>query len=200
MTPVSAVLLAGFLLWTGIEQDAGGTKVSAQILAVGSVVLAATVPLLLRRSVRTGSASGRRDGWTFGDGWVFALSAGAIALLFASLLVELYPNALPSTTSAANDLTLIAASSSHYTLTAMTVVAVICLPLVLAYQAWTYGCSVTVSSAGASSKDPRRSMRSRASPGSAPSPGAPRAAQRVPPPPAPMDTARRDHGSPEPPA
>ena len=120
---VSVVLLAGFLIWTATDQGAGGTKVSAQILAAGSVALAAAVPALLSRKR---------------DGWAFALSAGAIALLFCSLFADLFPNALPSTTASANDLTLVASSSSHYTQTVMTVVAVIFLPIVLAYQAWTY--------------------------------------------------------------
>ena len=68
----------------------------------------------------------------------FALSAGAIALLFTSLFVWLYPDALPSSTAHAYDLTLPAASSSHYSQTVMTVVAVIFVPIVLAYQGWTY--------------------------------------------------------------
>ena len=41
------------------------------------------------------------------DGRAFALSAGAIALLFASLFVGLFPDALPSTTAHAYDLTLV---------------------------------------------------------------------------------------------
>jgi cytochrome bd ubiquinol oxidase subunit II len=125
---VSVVLLAGFLIWTGFDQDAGGTKLSAQILAAGSVALAAAVPVLLASR----PTSGRRDGWAF------ALSAGAIVLLFVSLFVDLFPNALPSTTSNAYDLTLVTASSSHYAQTVMTVVAAICVPLVLLYQGWTY--------------------------------------------------------------
>jgi cytochrome d ubiquinol oxidase subunit II len=125
---VSVVLLAGFLIWTASDQTTGGTKVSADVLAAGSVALAAAVPLLLSGRAATGGH----------DGWAFALSAGAIALLFTSLFVDLFPLALPSTTSAAYDLTLVTASSSHYAQTVMTVVAVICLPIVLAYQAWTY--------------------------------------------------------------
>ncbi len=116
-------LLTGFLVWTGFNQDTGGVKIAAEILAAGAVVLAAAVPALLRRAR---------------DGWAFALSAGVITLLFVSLFVWLYPDALPSSTSHAYDLTLAAASSSHYTQTVMTVVAVIFVPIVLAYQAWTY--------------------------------------------------------------
>jgi len=119
----TVVLLAGFLIWTAFDQDAGGVKVSAQVLAAGAVALAAAVPALLSRER---------------DGWAFALSAGTIVLLFASLFVELFPYALPSTTSSADTLTLAVASSSHYTQVVMTVVAAIFLPIVLAYQAWTY--------------------------------------------------------------
>jgi len=125
---VSLVLLASFLAWTASDQGSGGTKISAQILALASVGFAAAVPLLLSR----GPANVKLDGWAF------ALSAGAIALLFADLFVDLFPDALPSTTAGSGDLTLVVAASSHYTQTVMTVVAVIFLPIVLAYQAWTY--------------------------------------------------------------
>ncbi len=43
-----------------------------------------------------------------------------------------------SSTDFANSLTVDGASSAHYTLKVMTVVAVIVAPLVLLYQAWTY--------------------------------------------------------------
>ncbi len=46
--------------------------------------------------------------------------------------MSLYPNALPSTTSHAFDLSLAGASSTHYTQTVMTVVAVVFVPIVLA--------------------------------------------------------------------
>jgi len=120
---LSVALLAGFLVWTAVDQDGGGVKVSAEIVAGLAVVLAAIVPPMISR---------RRDGTAF------ALSAGAIALLFVSLFVELYPLALPSTTQPAFSLSLAAASSTHYTQVVMTVVAVIFVPIVLLYQGWTY--------------------------------------------------------------
>ncbi len=43
-----------------------------------------------------------------------------------------------SSTSSAFDMTLSQSASSDYTLTVMTVVAVLLVPVVLAYQAWTY--------------------------------------------------------------
>jgi cytochrome d ubiquinol oxidase subunit II len=121
---LAAVLAAAFLAWTTVDQSSpGGLKVSALILAVGAVLLAAVVPAALARER---------------DGRAFALSAGAIALLFVSLFVSLFPNALPSTTSHAYDLSLVASSSTHYTQTVMTVVAIVFVPIVLVYQAWTY--------------------------------------------------------------
>ena len=119
----SAALLGGFLLWTAFDQNRGGVKISAQVVAVIAVALAAAVPAMLSRER---------------DGRAFALSAGAIALLFVSLFVELYPTALGSTTNHAFGLSLAAASSSHYTQTVMTVVAVVFVPIVLLYQGWTY--------------------------------------------------------------
>jgi len=119
----TAALMIAFLTWTTIDQSSGGVKIAALILAAAAVALALAVPVLLARER---------------DGRAFALSAGAIALLFASLFVSLYPLALPSTTSHLFDLSLVAASSTHYTQTVMTVVAVVFVPIVVAYQAWTY--------------------------------------------------------------
>ncbi len=121
---VATALLAGFMIWTTIDQSSpGGVKVSALVLAVAAVLLAGAVPAVLARER---------------DGRAFALSAGAIALLFTSLFVSLYPNALASTTSHAYDLALTGASSTHYTQTVMTVVAIVFVPVVLVYQGWTY--------------------------------------------------------------
>jgi cytochrome d ubiquinol oxidase subunit II len=121
--PLATVLLTAFLAWTASGQASGGVKLSAQVIAVAAVLcaVAASVAIASRR-----------------DGRAFALSAATITLLFVSLFVELFPAALPSTTSHAFDLTLTAASSTPYTLTVMTVVAIIFLPFVLLYQGWTY--------------------------------------------------------------
>ncbi len=123
VAPVGAVLMAGFLIWTASDQSSGGVKWAAQIVAIAAVACAAGASLQVARER---------------DAAAFSLSAVAIALLFFSLFIDLFPNALPSTTSSAYDLTLVAASSTHYTLTVMTVVAIFGVPLVLTYTAWTY--------------------------------------------------------------
>jgi cytochrome d ubiquinol oxidase subunit II len=68
----------------------------------------------------------------------FALTAFGILAAVATLFTSLYPRVMVSSTDFANSLTVEGASSSHYALTVMTVVALIVTPLVLLYQGWTY--------------------------------------------------------------
>ncbi len=117
--PLAALLTVAFLVWT-VANQSGGIGVLLPAIAAGVAV--ALVSTLLRRST----------------GLAFAATTTAITLLMVTLLAALYPNALPSTTNHAFDLSLVAASSSHTTLVVMTVVAVIFLPIVLAYEAWSY--------------------------------------------------------------
>jgi len=72
------------------------------------------------------------------EGWAFLGTGVTIALAVITLFVALYPNVMPSSTDPAFSLTVDNASSTDYTLTIMTVVAVIFVPLVLLYQGWTY--------------------------------------------------------------
>jgi len=72
------------------------------------------------------------------DGWAFILSAATIVLAVSALFLGLYPNVMPSSIDPAFHLTVFNASSQSYTLTVMTVVALIMTPLVLLYQGWTY--------------------------------------------------------------
>jgi len=121
--PVAALLVSAFLAWTVIRQsDHGGIEFVSTLLAIlaGASLVAAIF------------FASRRPGRAFG-----ATSLG-IVFLFSSLFANLFPNAMVSSTNSAYDLTLSAASSSHYTLTVMTVVAVALVPVVLIYQAWTY--------------------------------------------------------------
>jgi cytochrome d ubiquinol oxidase subunit II len=69
-----------------------------------------------------------------------AFLASAVAIVAAVVLIfgSLFPNVMPSSVDPAASLTIYNASSSQYTLTMMTWVAVIMTPIVLAYQAWSY--------------------------------------------------------------
>ena len=78
------------------------------------------------------SARAGREGRAFAGIAVFG-GVGA-----ASIFAAVYPVVLPSTIDPAFDLTVSNAASGEYTLGVMTIVAAFGLPVVLAYQAWTY--------------------------------------------------------------
>lgn len=72
------------------------------------------------------------------DGWAFAMTSVTIVLSTATIFLGLFPRVMVSSTNPAWSLTIYNASSSHYTLTVMTIVAFSLVPIVLAYQIWTY--------------------------------------------------------------
>ncbi|WP_158864021.1 cytochrome d ubiquinol oxidase subunit II [Leifsonia sp. AG29] len=72
------------------------------------------------------------------EGWSFGLMAATIALAVVSLFAALFPNVMPSSPNPENSLTIANASSSPLTLTIMSWVALVFLPLILVYQAFTY--------------------------------------------------------------
>ena len=55
-----------------------------------------------------------------------------------TLFVSLYPRVMVSDPEFGNSLTIDNASSAHYSLTVMTVVAAALVPVIVLYQAWTY--------------------------------------------------------------
>jgi cytochrome d ubiquinol oxidase subunit II len=61
-----------------------------------------------------------------------------MAACIVSIFTGLYPSVMVSSTSPAYNLTVHNTASGAYSLKVMTVVAVILLPVVLAYQTWTY--------------------------------------------------------------
>ena len=115
----AAVLAVAFLAWT---QQKTGDPASATLSVLAAVALVGA--LLANRRGR--------------EGWAFAGTAVTIALAVVALFVALFPDVMPSTTNVAYSLTTTNASSTSYTLSIMTVVAVIFTPLVLLYQGWTY--------------------------------------------------------------
>jgi cytochrome d ubiquinol oxidase subunit II len=119
LTPVAALITAAFVVWTVADQSFAASVTICGVLALAG---AAAVPVARR--------------WS--PGAAFVASTAAIVVLTVLLMVSLFPDALASTSGHTFDLTLVAASSTPYTLTVMTVVAVIFVPIVLCYQAWTY--------------------------------------------------------------
>ncbi|MGC5249167.1 cytochrome d ubiquinol oxidase subunit II [Gordonia sp. DT219] len=113
------VVAAAFLLWTQFAYGNAWTWIPVVIAAVAAVVM--VVATQMQR-----------------EGLAFVANCIAIAATVSTLFAVLFPNVLPSSTDSAYNLTIANTSSSSYTLTVMTIAAVIMTPVVIAYQAWTY--------------------------------------------------------------
>lgn len=71
-------------------------------------------------------------------GWAFLMTGSTIILSTLTIFLGLFPRVMISSLDPAWDLTIYNASSSPYTLTVMTWVALIFVPIVLLYQGWSY--------------------------------------------------------------
>ena len=71
------------------------------------------------------------------EGWAFTLSAVAIVAAVVLIFGSMYPDVMPAL-DPANSLNIRNASSTDYTLTVMSWVALALVPLVLLYQGWTF--------------------------------------------------------------
>jgi cytochrome d ubiquinol oxidase subunit II len=72
------------------------------------------------------------------EGWAFVSAATTIILTSVTFFMILFPRVMVSSTNPAFSLTIYNASSTPYTLSVMTIVALIFVPIVLAYQIWSY--------------------------------------------------------------
>lgn len=72
------------------------------------------------------------------SGWAFILTTLSIVFATTTIFMALYPRVLVSSLDPAFSLTVYNAASSAYTLRIMSIVALIFVPIVLAYQGWTY--------------------------------------------------------------
>jgi cytochrome d ubiquinol oxidase subunit II len=72
------------------------------------------------------------------NGWAFAMTGLTIVLTVTTAFLIMFPRLMISTLDPAYSLTIYNAASSPYTLRVMSIVALIFVPIVLAYQAWTY--------------------------------------------------------------
>ncbi|WP_353809794.1 cytochrome d ubiquinol oxidase subunit II [Agromyces sp. SYSU T00194] len=116
---ITIVVAATFLVWTGLAFGGGwfwGLAAVAALCLIGSWLM---------------NARGA-------EGWSFSLMAVTIGTAVLALFSALFPDVMPASNDPANSLTIANASSTDYTLTVMSWTALIFLPLVLAYQGWTY--------------------------------------------------------------
>ena len=120
IAPFTGAAVVGFAIWTHVTHTSTFFLNPIELLAI----LAAIAAIWLVYEHR--------------DGWAFAATTVTIASCIVSLFVGLYPNVMVSSTKAAYNLTVHNTASGSYSLKVMTVVVIIFLPLVLAYQTWTY--------------------------------------------------------------
>ena len=109
-----------------------GWAISVQLLSGEPWTLAALVLAVLAAVAAWFLARKGSEGRAFLATGVFLLGGAA------SIFGAVFPVVLPSTIDPAFNLTVANASSSDYTLGLMSIVACVGLPLVIAYQAWTY--------------------------------------------------------------
>ena len=121
---VVLVLAGAYFTYLMAGTTTFGNKGTGVVIAPFAAVFA-----LIASRVTTGM---KREGWTFRSPGL------AIVLTVASLFIALFPNVMISSTAAVNNLTIYNASSTPYTLKVMSIVAAIMVPIVLAYQIWTY--------------------------------------------------------------
>ena len=121
-----AVVLAGvFLIWTvAVAMGRNDKDLFPPVLpaVLGILALGLGLIFLFRGNI----------------GRAFAMTGLGAVSVVATLFVSLYPRVMVSSSDFGNSLTVEDASSSHYALAVMSVVALIFVPVVLAYQGWTY--------------------------------------------------------------
>jgi cytochrome bd ubiquinol oxidase subunit II len=125
LAPLTALVGAGFLVWTlVVANDRNDKGVFPGILPVAVAAVAAVAATFLARRAN--------------EKWAFGATALTIVAVVVTLFVSLYPRVMVSDPEFGNSLTVDNASSADYTLTVMTVVAAVLVPIILLYQAWTY--------------------------------------------------------------
>ncbi len=120
VAPVTGAAVIAFVIWTHVAHSSTFFLNPIELLAVVAVIAAVWLV------------------WEHREGFAFAATTVTMASCIVSIFVGLYPNVMVSSTSAAYNLTVRNTASGVYSLKVMTVVVVIFLPFVLAYQTWTY--------------------------------------------------------------
>ncbi|MBU3994178.1 MAG: cytochrome d ubiquinol oxidase subunit II [Actinobacteria bacterium] len=120
---ITLVVAAAFLVWT-VVQHLGDENALPVIVLAGLAAVSLVAGILFNLRAR--------------EGWAFTFNTLTIAFALLAIFMALFPYVMISSTDPAYSMTIEGAASSQMTLELMTWVAVFTLPLVLAYQAWTY--------------------------------------------------------------
>ncbi|WP_347754319.1 cytochrome d ubiquinol oxidase subunit II [Agrococcus sp. ProA11] len=118
--PLCLLPAAVWAIWVQLEHGGNAVSWAAVVLAVAAGAF--------------GLSQARRRK----EGFAFTGYAGFGLFGTAAIFAGMFPRVLPSTIDPAFDLTLMNAASGPYTLGVMTIVVVVGLPIILAYQAWSY--------------------------------------------------------------
>src|SRR5580693_1715077 len=120
VAPVTGAAVVAFAIWTHVTASTTFFLNPVELLAVLAVIAAIWLVYDHR------------------EGFAFAATTVTMAASIVAIFTGLYPNVMVSSTSAADNLTVHNTASGAYSLKVMTVVVIIFLPFVLAYQTWTY--------------------------------------------------------------
>ena len=120
VAPVTGAAVVAFVIWTHVTARSTFFLNPVELLAILAVLAAVWLVYDHR------------------EGFAFAATTVTMAACVVSIFTGLYPNVMVSSTNSAYNLTVHNTASGAYSLKVMTVVVVIFLPFVLAYQTWTY--------------------------------------------------------------
>ena len=120
VAPFTVAAVLAFIIWTHVTAGSSFFLNPVELLAVLAVLTASWLVYEHR------------------DGFAFAATTVTMASCIVAIFTGLYPNVMVSSTNPAYNLTVHNTASGAYSLKVMTVVAVVLLPVVLAYQTWTY--------------------------------------------------------------
>jgi len=124
IAPLAALAVVGWLAWTYVNaQNTNNTGMVPGIVPVAAMLAAFAAAWLIHERQ---------------EGWAFVATGLTIVLIVATMFLNLYPRVMPSSISTDFDLTIWNSSSSDMTLRLMTIVALVFVPIVVTYQAWTY--------------------------------------------------------------
>jgi cytochrome bd ubiquinol oxidase subunit II len=118
--PTAAVAVLAFCIWTRV---ASGNGFLLSFMELAAVLAAITAAVLVRSKRGAGA---------------FAATSVTLVAVVVSLFADLYPRVMVSSLGSANDLTAQNTAAGSYALTVMTFVLAVLLPVVLAYQGWTF--------------------------------------------------------------
>jgi cytochrome d ubiquinol oxidase subunit II len=124
LAPAATAAIAAFLAWTYVNaHNAHDTGIVPPVVPILAVVSIAVAVVLIYKKL---------------EGWSFVATALGLVCLVATIFLNLYPRVMVSSISPAYSLTISNSASAPYTLKVMTIVALVFMPFVLAYQTWSY--------------------------------------------------------------